>query len=118
MSQFLDMFREQMDIERKYREQIIKLAHAQEVMELLCERFENFHWFRTNTLTNDVLIGSGKSSTDKYFFFNITFNPNIGYEIDIDICRKNRKQYAYSNYTGIPKNDAAKIYEMVIKELV
>lgn len=39
-------------------------------------------------------------------------------QMDIDICRKNHKQYAYSNYTGIPKDDAAKIYEMVIKELV
>lgn len=118
MSLFLDMFKEQMDIEYKYRAQIIKLAHAQEVMELLCERFENFHWFRTNTLTNDVLIGSGKSPTDKYFFFNITFNPSIGYEIDIDICRKNRKQRVYSSYTGIPKDDAAKIYEMTMKELM
>ena len=42
MSQFLDMFREQMDIERKYREQIIKLAHAQEVMELLVSGLKIF----------------------------------------------------------------------------
>ena len=30
----------------------------------------------------------------------------------------NHKQYAYSNYTGIPKDDAAKIYEIVMKELM
>ena len=100
--------------ERAQLEQIAKLSHVQEVMELLREWFDDFHWFVDCNRVVKRYIGA---NTNIQSYFIVRYDAINGYEIGVNICKKST-WHKYQNYTGVVEDDAAKIYEIVMKELM
>ena len=100
--------------ERAQLEQIVRLSHVQEVMELLCEWFDDFHWFVDCNRVVKRYIGA---NTNMQSYFIVRYDAINGYEIGVNICKKST-WHKYQNYTGVVEDDAAKIYEIVMKELM
>lgn len=101
--------------EQNWIKQIIKLSHVREVMKLLCEWFDDFHWFVDCNSTIERYIGTNANMQS---YFIVRYDAINGYQIDINVCRKQCRHYTFEDYTGVVEDDAAKIYEMITKELI
>lgn len=106
---------EQEQNERKYLAQIVKLSHVREVMNLLCEWIDDFHWFVDCNTVVERYIGA---NTNIQSYFTVKYDAFNGYQIDVNVCRKGCSHHTFDDYTGIIEDDAAKIYEIIMKELI
>lgn len=109
-----DILSEKTEMEQKYLEKIVKLSHADEVIDLLARWFHDFTYFPGffdpyhgiyDRFADDVEV-------------EITYGAAYGYRIHIDKDRKEIFACEYDDYSGSAADDAAKIYEIVIKELM
>lgn len=109
-----DILAEKEMMEQKYLEKIVKLSHADQVIELLGQWLHDFSYLPDifdpyhgvyDRFVDGVEVG-------------ITYGAAYGYRIHIDKGGKEVFSCDYDDYTGVVEDDAAKIYEMITKELM
>lgn len=109
-----DILAEKTEMEQKHLEKIVKLSHADEVIGLIGQWLHDFTYFPDffdpyhgvyDCFADDVEV-------------EITYGAAYGYRIHIDKNRKEIFACEYDNYSGNAVDDAAKIYEMITKELM
>lgn len=109
-----DILAEKEELEQKYLEKIVKLSHADQVIETLGEWLHDFTYLPDffdpyhgvyDRFADGVEVG-------------IIYGAAYGYRIHIDKGRKEIFSCDYVDYTGDAADDAAKIYEMITKELM
>lgn len=107
-----DILAEKEELEQKYLEKIVKLSHADQVIELLSQ------WLHDFTYLPDFFDPYHGVYVYDRFEVGITYGAAYGYRIRIDKDRKEIFACDYDDYTGDATDDAAKIYEIVMKELI
>ena len=109
-----DILAEKEELEQKYLEKIVKLSHADQVIELLGQWLYDFEYFPD-------CYDSYRGAYDRYedgVAVEVVYGAAYGYRIHIDKDRKAIFSCDYDDYTGDATDDAAKIYEIVMKELM
>lgn len=109
-----DILAEKEELEQKYLEKIVKLSHADQVLELLGRQLYDFTYFSGFF---DPYHGVYDRFVDEVEV-EITYGAAYGYRIHITKDRKEIFAYDYDDYTGDVINDAAKICEMITKALI
>lgn len=109
-----DILAEKEELEQKYLEKIVKLSHADQVLELLGRWLHDFTYFPGFF---DPYHGVYDRFADEVEV-EITYGAAYGYRIHITKDRKEIFAYDYDDYTGDATDDAAKIYEMITKALI
>lgn len=101
-------------LEQKYLEKIVELSHADQVIETLGEWFNDFDYLPAAYDPYHAIYDRFKDRV----MIEIIYGATYGYRIRIDKDRKEVFACDYDDYTGDATNDAAKIYEIVMKELM
>ena len=109
-----DILAEKEELEQKYLEKIVKLSHANQVVEMLGEWLSDFDYLPA---AHDPYHAIYDCFKDKVTI-EIIYGAAYGYYIRIDKDRKEIFSCDYVGYTGDAIDDAAKIYEIVMKELM
>ena len=109
-----DILAEKEMMEQKYLEKIVKLSHADQVIELLGQWLHDFTYLPDFF---DPYHGVYDCFADGVEV-EITYGAAYGYRIHIDKGGKEAFSCDYDDYTGVVEDDAAKIYEMITKELM
>lgn len=113
-----ELIAQQDEKERKWLEQITKLAHVREVMGLLCKRFDDFRWFvDVNNKPYLLFVGCGKTLISKSNIC-VRYSAVKGYQIEVNIGNIKYSYHIFDDYTGVAEDDAAKICEIIMKELM
>ena len=109
-----DILAEKEELEQKYLEKIVKLSHADQVLETLGEWFHDFIYLPD-------FFDPYRGVYDRFadgIEVGVTYGAVYGYRIHIDKDRKEIFACDYDDYTGNATDDAAKIYKIVMKELM
>ena len=109
-----DILAEKEELEQKYLEKIVKLSHADQVLETLGEWFHDFIYLPD-------FFDPYRGVYDRFadgIEVGVTYGAAYGYRIRIDKDRKEIFACDYDDYTGNATDDAAKIYKIVMKELM
>ena len=109
-----DILAEKEELEQKYLEKIVKLSHADQVLGLLGQWLYDFEYFPD-------WYDFYRAVYDRYedgATVEVVYGAAYGYRIRIDKDRKEIFACDYDDYTGNATDDAAKIYEIVMKELM
>lgn len=109
-----DILAEKEELEQTYLEKIVKLSHADQVIETLGEWFNDFDYLPA---AYDPYHAIYDRFSDRVMI-EIIYGAAYGYRIRIDKDRKEIFSCDYVDYTGDATDDAAKIYEIVTKELM
>lgn len=112
-----DVLVELEDMEQKYLMQIVKLSHADKVIEMLGERFKNFDGFAYFPNFFDKYAGTFEDFANQ-ISINVVFGAAYGYAITV---RKNEQlvyQGEYKDYTGFIVDDMTNLYDMIIKGFI
>lgn len=110
-----DILAEKEELEQKYLEKIVKLSHADQVIETLGEWLHDFTYLPDFF---DPYHGVYDRFADSWIEVGIIYGAAYGYHIRIDKDRKEIFACDYDDYTGVIEDDVAKIYEMIMKELM
>lgn len=109
-----DILAEKEELEQKYLEKIVKLSHADQVLELLGQWLYDFEYFPDCYDSYHGVYDRYEDGTT----VEVVYGAAYGYRIHVDKDKKEIFAYDYDDYTGDATDDAAKIYEMVMKALV
>lgn len=109
-----DILAEKEELEQRYLEKIVELSHADQVLEILGEWLNDFDYLPAAYDSYHVIYDRFKDRV----MIEIIYGATYGYRIRIDKDRKEIFSCDYVDYTGNAINDAAKIYEIIIKELM
>ena len=109
-----DILAEKEELEQKYLEKIVELSHADQVIEMLGEWLNDFDYLPAAYDPYHAIYDRFKDR----IMVEIIYGAAYGYRIRIDKDRKEIFSCDYVDYTGNAINDAAKIYGIIMKELM
>lgn len=109
-----DILAKKEELEQKYLEKIVELSHADQVLELLGQWFDDFDYLPA---AYDPYHAIYDRFSDR-IMVEIIYGAAYGYYVRIDKDRKEIFSCDYVGYTGDATDDAAKIYEIIMKELM
>lgn len=109
-----DILAEKEELEQKYLKKIVELSHADQVIEMLGEWLNDFDYLPAAYDPYHAIYDRFKDRV----MIEIIYGATYGYRIRIDKDRKEIFTCDYDDYTGDATDDAAKIYEIIMKELM
>lgn len=109
-----DILAKKEELEQKYLEKIVELSHADQVLELLGQWLNDFDYLPA---AYDPYHAIYDRFSDR-IMVEIIYGAAYGYRIRVDKNMKEIFSCDYVDYTGDATDDAAKIYEIITKELM